>query len=330
MTLSLPARAGRGRLAETRPMGRFVLSRLLSGLPTLIGMSLIGFAVVSLAPGDPVAMELRAMGVVASPEDVAALRAEYGLDRPFLIRWLDWLGRAATLDFGRSIATGRSVAAEIGLHLPATLALAISGLIGAILLSLALGVGAASGGLVGGLLRAATVLLVSAPSFWLALLLIDAFVLRLGWARLVGDGSLRDLALPALTLSLATGAALGRVVCERVRAEMAEDHVRLAIAKGLGPRAILLGHVAPGIVGPLATAWASAFGALLGGAVIVESIFGWPGLGRLALQAIAQRDYPVLQAYLVLMGLAYFVTSLIADIAVVLADPALRRRLGDG
>lgn len=311
-------------------MRRFLIRRLLGGLPTLIGMSLIGFAVVSLAPGDPVAMELRAMGVVASPDDLAALRAEHGLDQPFMMRWLDWLARAATLDFGRSIATGRSVAVEIGLHLPATLALAFSGLLGAVALSLALGVGAASGGVVGGVLRALTVLLVSAPSFWIALLLIDAFVLRLGWARLVGHGALQDLALPALTLSLAAGAALGRVVCERVRAEMAEDHVRLAIAKGLGPWAILIGHVAPGVLGPLVTAWANAFGGLLGGAVIVESIFGWPGLGRLALQAIAQRDYPVLQGYLMLCGLAYFLTSLIADIAVALADPALRRKLGDG
>ena len=309
-------------------MLRFILIRLAAALPTLLGMSFVAFAIVALAPGDPVMMELRAMGIVPKPEDIAAIKAEYGLDKPFFARYFDWLARAVQFEFGTSVATGRTVMAEIMIHLPATLALAISALIGAIVISLTLGTFAvAADRFTGAGLRGITILLVSVPSFWLALLLIYAFILRLGWTRLVGDGSLSDLVLPALTLSLGAGAALGRVVFERVRAERCEDYVRLAIAKGLGPIRILIGHIAPRIIGPLATAWANMFGALLGGAVIVESIFGWPGLGQLILEAIAQRDFPVIQAYLVFMGLTFFATSLIADIIVILADPQLRRRL---
>jgi len=312
-------------------MRRFLFMRLATALPTLLGMSFIAFAIVSLAPGDPVMQELRAMGVVPKPEDILAIRAQYGLDKPFFSRYFDWLIRALQFDFGQSIASGRSVIDEILIHLPATLALALSSLIGAIGFSLALGLAAVSAGrATGAALRGLTILLVSVPSFWLALLLIYVFVFQLGWGRLVGDGSIGDLILPTLTLSLGAGASLGRVVYERVRAEMCEDHIRLAIAKGLAPPVILFRHIVPRVIGPLATTWANTFGALLGGAVIVESIFGWPGLGQLILQAISQRDFPVIQAYLVFMGLGFFITSLLADFIVILSDPQLRREVSNG
>lgn len=271
-------------------------------------------------------MELRAMGIVPEAADIEALRAQFGLDKPLLQRYFDWLARAVQFDFGTSVATGRTVMSEIAIHLPATLVLATSALAGAVLISLALGgLAVVSGPVLGSGLRGLTILLVSVPAFWLALMLIYIFVLQFGWARLVGDGSWSDLILPALTLSLGAGASLGRVVFERVQAERSEDYVRLAIAKGLSPARIMISHIAPRIAGPLATAWANTFGALLGGAVIVESIFGWPGLGQLILQAIAQRDFPVIQAYLVFMGLIFFTTSLLADIALLLADPQLRK-----
>ncbi|WP_372841617.1 ABC transporter permease [Phaeovulum sp.] len=310
-------------------MTRFLCWRVFTAIPTLFGMSLLAFFIVSLTPGDPVMQELRAMGSAFSTEDVAAMRAEFGLDKPLPVRYIMWLGDALRGELGTSIASGRSVINEIGIYLPATLTLAASALVGAVAISLTLGIAAVSAPRgVAALLRTFTVVLVSIPSFWLALLLIWVFVLQLGWARLVGDGALGDLVLPTVTLSLAAGASLGRVVHERIRAEMCEDHVRLAIAKGLSPAAILLRHIAPRIIGPLATAWANTLGALLGGAVIVETIFGWPGLGQLILQAIAQRDYPIIQAYLVFMGLGYFATSLLADVIVILTDPQLRREVG--
>ncbi len=308
-------------------MIKYLLIRMASALPTLLGMTIVAFAIVSLAPGDPIEQELRAMGIVPTVEDLNALRAKYGLDKPFIYRYLDWMSRAVQFDFGTSIATGRTVINEISLHFPATFTLAISALFGTILISLTLGIAAvASNQNTASFLRALTVVLVSIPSFWLALILIYIFVFYFGWARLVGDGSLRDLVLPVITLSLGSGAALGRVVYERIRAEMCEDYVRLAIAKGVSPAKILLRHITPRIIGPLATAWTNALGGLLGGAVIVESIFGWPGLGQLILQAISQRDFPIIQAYLVFMGLGFFITSLIADIIVIITDPQLRRK----
>ncbi len=311
-------------------MLKFLLTRFATALPTVLGMSFVAFAIVALAPGDPVQMELRAMGVVPKPEDIAALKAEYGLDQPFFIRYGAWLWRALHLDFGTSVATGRSVISEIGLYMPATLTLALSALFGAVVISLVLGTLAimahrftATG------VRVLTILLVSVPSFWLALLFIHIFILNLGWARLIGDGTVYDLILPALTLSLGAGAALGRFVYERAYAEACEDYVRLAIAKGVTPVRILVCHIGPRIIGPLTTVWANALGGLLGGAVIVESIFGWPGLGQLILQAIGQRDFPVIQGYLVLMGLIFFAMSFVADIVVILADPQLRRKVSN-
>lgn len=311
-------------------MLKFLLTRLAMTLPTLLGMSFVAFAIVALAPGDPVQMELRAMGIVPKPEDIAAIKAEYGLDKPFFIRYAHWLVRALQFDFGTSVATGRSVIAEIGLYLPATLMLSLTSLVGAIGISLALGTLAVMADrYTANCVRAVSIVLVSIPSFWLALLLIHVFVLNLGWSRLVGNGSAIDLILPALTLSIGAGAAMGRFVYERVRAEACEDYVRLAIAKGVSPLGILLGHVGPRIIGSMTTVWANTLGGLLGGAVIVESIFGWPGLGQLILQAIGQRDFPIIQGYLVLMGLVFFVTSFLADIVLVTADPQLRRGLAD-
>ncbi|WP_298986957.1 ABC transporter permease [uncultured Roseibium sp.] len=311
-------------------MLRFLLTRLAVTVPTLLGMSFVAFAIVALAPGDPVQMELRAMGIVPKPEDIAAIKAAYGLDKPFFIRYAHWLARALQFDFGTSVATGRSVIAEIGLHMPATLMLSLVSLVGAVGISLALGTLAVMADrFTANCVRALSIVLVSVPSFWLALLFIHVFVLNLGWSRLVGDGSAIDLILPALTLSIGAGAAMGRFVYERVRAEACEDYVRLAIAKGVSPFGILLGHIGPRIIGSMTTVWANTLGWLLGGAVIVESIFSWPGLGQLILQAIGQRDFPIIQGYLVLMGLVFFVTSFLADIVLVLADPQLRRGLAD-
>ena len=246
-------------------MVRYILGRFAATLPTLLGMSFIAFAIVALAPGDPVQMELRAMGVVPKPEDIAAIKAEYGLDKPFFVRYFHWLWRALHLDFGSSLATGRSVVNEISLYMPATLMLAFSSLLGAVLISVIFGIVAVMADrFTAAIVRAVTILLVSIPSFWLALMLIHIFIMKLGWSSLVGEGHLSDLILPALTLSLGAGASIGRLVYERVRAEASEDYVRLAIAKGLSPARILVGHVGPRIIGPLATVWATMFGWMLG------------------------------------------------------------------
>lgn len=307
---------------------RLVWRRLGALLPTLFGMSVLAFALVPAAPGDPVRSEAVRQGIVLTPGNEAALRTELGLDGSWPERYGRWLVRAAGGDFGRSIATRRPVSEEIASHLGPTFQLACVAL--AIAVPLAVLAAALARGVVAtALLRGITVLLVSTPGYWMALLALYVFAQQLGWTRVVGEGEWADLWLPAAVLGISAAAPASRLVRERALQVLSEDPLRLAIAQGLAPWRIVLTRVLPATLVPAITLWASTFGALLGGAVIVEAVFGWPGLGRLVLQSIAERDLPVLQAYLCLMGLVFVAASLAADLLVAVLDP-LPQRAGRG
>ncbi|KLN62003.1 peptide ABC transporter permease [Kiloniella spongiae] len=297
-------------------MQTFILKRIATAIPTLLGMSMLGFFMVALTPGDPVEMELRRLGVIFTPDQVTALRQEYGLDQPIFKRYLDWLIRLLHLDMGHSIASGRSVLEEFKTHLPLTLILASLSLSLSILLSSLFGITAAltRSQILGSFVQFFSIFLVSIPSFWLALLLLFIFALSLEWISLLGSGAWYDLVLPVLTLSLGSAATMGRLIRDRILAAMSEDYIRLAITKGLSPALILRRHILKSILPPLVTNWAVTFGALLGGSVIVENIFNLPGLGQMALQAVFERDFSILQAYLLFMGLIFFVSNFIADL----------------
>ncbi|WP_093176851.1 ABC transporter permease [Pseudovibrio sp. Tun.PSC04-5.I4] len=298
-------------------MKLFVFRRTLSGIPTLFGMTLIGFLIIGLTPGDPIEMELRRLGVTFSIEQIEALRGEYGLDKPLLQRYFIWLGDLFRLDLGVSIASGRPVLDLFKEHFPITATLSILAFVNAAWISLVLGgiTALSQRTSVSSSLYILTVVLVSVPSFWLALFLLGIFALGLGWFKLLQFGNMQDLILPVTTLALGSAAAMSRLVRERILAVMSEDYIRLAIAKGLSRKVILGRHVLKSILPPLITNWAISFGALLGGSVIVENIFNLPGLGQLALQAIAERDFAILQAYLLFMGLVFFITNFAADLA---------------
>lgn len=304
-------------------VGRLILRRLLSLLPTLFGMSVLAFALVAAAPGDPVRSEALRQGIVITPVNEAALRTELGLDGSWPERYGRWLAQAARWDFGLSIATRRPVSEEIGSHVGPTLLLACAALAIAIPLAVLAGLEAAlaRGVVAVALLRAATVLVVSTPGYWLALLALYLFAVQLGWTRVVSEGQLADLWLPASVLGIGAAAPASRLIRERALQVLSEDPIRLAIAQGLAPWRIVLTRLLPATLLPAITVWANTFGGLLGGAVIVETVFGWPGLGRLVLQSIAERDLPVLQAYLCLMGLVFVAASLFADLLVALLDP---------
>lgn len=306
---------------------RLVLRRLGALVPTLFGMSVLAFALVAAAPGDPVRSEALRQGIVFTPGNEAALRAELGLDGSWPERYGRWLAQAVRWDFGRSIATRRPVSEEIGSHLGPTLLLASVALAIAVPLAVLAGLAAAlaRGAAAVALLRGITMLVVSTPGYWLALLALYLFAVQLGWTRVVGEGELADLWLPAAVLGIAAAAPASRLVRDRALQVLAEDPLRLAIAQGLAPWRIVLTRVLPATLVPVITVWANTFGGLLGGAVIVESVFGWPGLGRLVLQSIAERDLPVLQAYLCLMGLVFVAASLVADLLVALLDPPTQR-----
>jgi len=307
-------------------MRSFVLRRLLALPPLLLAMSVLAFALVAAAPGDPVRAEALRQGIVLSADNEAALRAELGLQGSLIERYGRWLQRAVQGDFGLSVATRRPVIEEIRAHLGPTLVLAVAALAVAILLSAAAGLAAAlaRSAWAAALWRAVTVLLVSTPGYWLALIALYVFAVQWGWVSVVSDGRAGDLVLPALVLALGAAAPASRLVRDRALQVMSEDPLRLAVAQGLATWRILATRVLPGALVPTIVVWANSFGALLGGAVIVETVFGWPGLGRLVLQSIAERDLPVLQAYLCLMGLVYVLVNLAADLLAAALDPRLR------
>jgi ABC-type dipeptide/oligopeptide/nickel transport system permease component len=304
-----------------------LLLRRLALLPaTLLGLALFAFLIINLAPGDPVTIELRRMGVEYTDANIGELRQAYGLDKPLPIRFVVWLGQALTLDFGKSFTSGRPVADEMLRALCPTLCLALVAFVIALVLALAVGFAAALGGRLADFLsRALAVLLSAMPSYWLALLLLYVFSLRLGWTRVIGDGRFADILLPALTLSLLLGATYARIVHERIIQTLAEPHVRFARIKGMPRGRILCRHVLKNALLPIINLWGMGFGYLLGGSVVVETIFGWPGLGNLIIKAIGDRDFPMLQAYLVFAGATYLLVSFLADVSAILLDPRLRR-----
>jgi len=309
-------------------MTRYVLRKLLWSAGTLAGMSVVAFLLATLAPGDPVTAELRFLGVPANPDTVEALRKELDLDAPLPERYLRWTGRLVTLNLGKSIASGRPVLDELGQALPPTLTLAAVSLALIVMLSLATGAVASlyPRGALARFLRVLTVASVSIPLYWLALAAVFVGSVTIGIASLVDSASWGSLALAAALLALAPGMSVSRVVRQRIDDERVEDYVRLAAATGQSPWEILFREIARVVAPSIVTIWASSFGYLLGGAVVIERIFDRPGLGNLALQAVAARDYPVLQAYLMLAGVLFVGANWAADVLSAWADPRLRRR----
>lgn len=295
----------------------YLLHRLTLAIPTLFGMTLVGFFLITLAPGDPVELALRQMGVTFSARQIADLKQIYGLDQSLWQQYVNWLWRLCHLDFGTSIATGRPVWVEFKQHFPVTALISVASLLFAIPFAFIIG-GLASlsqNPVLKSGLRLITIVMISVPGFWLSFLLLSLFGLYLNWVSLISDNQWRDYILPILTLSLPVTFFMGRLVKDRLEMLMSEDHFRLALAKGNQRSYILRHHFLPLLLPPLITHWAISFGSFLGGSVIIESIYGLPGMGQWILQAISDRDYAVLQAYLLLMGFLFFTLNLGADCA---------------
>ncbi|MBK9169020.1 MAG: ABC transporter permease [Bryobacterales bacterium] len=309
-------------------MIRYLLKRFLWMAATVLGMSLVAFFLVAFAPGDPIAAELRFLGVPSNPETIDALRREHDLDGPVIERYVRWLGRTIRLELGTSISNGRPVTEELARAAPSTLALAACALLLIVLGSLTAGVAAVlfPRGAVPRILQALTVGVVSIPLYWLALTAIVVGTLTFGFTALMDPSSPANLALAAALLALGPGLGIGRTARQRIADERLEDYVRLAAAIGHSPGQILVRDIGRVVAPSLVTMWANSFGYLLGGSVVIERIFDRPGLGSLALQAIAARDYPVLQAYLMLAGVLFVAVNWAADGVSAWADPRLRRR----
>jgi ABC-type dipeptide/oligopeptide/nickel transport system permease component len=304
-------------------MRAFVARRLLLVLPTLLGVATLVFLFLRLVPGDPVEIML---GEWAAPADAAALRRDLGLDRPLPQQYLRFLVRAAEGDLGHSIVYRAPVTSVIASRYPATLALAAAALCFATGLAVPLGIAAAlrPGTWLDRIARSASLAGVCLPSLWLGPLLILVFSILLGWLPVSGTGGPAHLVLPAATLGLG----MSGVVVRQTRASMitalAEDYVRTARAKGAREWRVVGVHALRNALLPVTTVIGLQAGALLAGAIITETVFAWPGLGRLVVQAINARDYPLVQGCVLVIACSYVAVNAATDLLQGLIDPRLR------
>lgn len=303
---------------------RRLLARRLATLPfTLVGLATLVFIFVRLVPGDPVEIML---GESAAPLDVERLRHDLGLDAPLPVALAAFLARAGTGDLGYSLSHRAPVTAVIAGRYPATLELAAAAFALALVLAIPLGALAATFRRTA-IDRAARVLSLAGvclPTPWLGPLLILAFSIHLGWLPVSGRGGAAHLVLPAVTLALGMSGILVRLTRSSLLAALREDHVRVAAAKGASTARVVLRHALPNALVPVATVAALQVGALLAGAVITETVFAWPGIGRLLVQAIQARDYPLIQGCVLAIGATYVAVNTLADAVLGLLDPRVR------
>jgi ABC-type dipeptide/oligopeptide/nickel transport system permease component len=302
-----------------------VSTRLGAALVVALGVCTLVFLLIHLVPGDPVEAML---GESAQPADRAALRASLGLDRPLAEQYRRYLSGLLRLDLGRSFQDQRPVSEILGERLPATLKLATAALLLALLLAVPLGVFAARrrGSPVDAGAMAFSLIGVSMPNFWLGPLLILVFSLWLGWTPVSGSDDPASLVLPAVTLGTALAAILARMVRASVLEVLGEDYIRTARAKGLSEPAVLWRHALRNAWLPVLTLIGMQLGGLLGGAVITETVFAWPGVGSLLVEAIQARDFPVVQGCVLLISLVYVLVNTLTDLAYAGVDPRVALR----
>jgi ABC-type dipeptide/oligopeptide/nickel transport system permease component len=304
-------------------MTRYLLRRLLLTVPVLLGVATLVFALIHLVPGDPAQSML---GESASVKEVEALRKNLGLDKPLLTQYGDFLRGLAHGDLGKSFRFGTPVAQEIRRRLPITALLAVSAMAVAMMVAIPLGIVAAV--FRGRFLDHAAMTLalagISMPSFWLGPLLAILFAVRLGWLPVSGSGTPAHLVLPAVTLGTALAAILARMTRSSVIEELRELYVLSARARGLSQARAVVRHAFRNSLIPVVTIIGLQFGAVLTGTIITETIFAWPGVGRLLIQAINTRDYPLVQGCILFISLTYVAMNLITDLTYGLLDPRIR------
>ena len=304
-------------------MRAYLIRRLLLLVPTLFGVTLAVFLMLRLTPGDPVQIML---GEFGSKEQVERLRRELGLDQPLPMQYVKFIARAARGDLGTSIRSRTAVVTEIGDRLPATITLTLAAT------ALAAGVGVSIGTvaatarmpLVDSAVMAFSLIGLSMPTFWSGLLLIFAFSLKLGWLPITESEGFRALILPAVTLAAPASAVLARITRSSVLEVLGQEFIRTARSKGLAHYAVVVRHALRNALIPVLTILGLQFGALLAGAVIVESVFSRPGLGRLAVNAILSRDFPMAQGIVLVVGVMYVFVNATIDMVYGLLDPRIR------
>jgi peptide/nickel transport system permease protein len=301
-------------------MKRYFVHRLLLLLPTLLGALTFVFTLIHLVPGDPVEVML---GETASAVDKQQLRQSLGLDQPLSRQYRNFLAGLLAGDLGQSLFEPASVSEIIRARLPATLELALCAMFVAIMISFPLAMLAAAhqGRWLDQSALVFSLFGLSLPNFWLGPLLMIVFSIELGWAPVSGRGGLSHLFLPALTLGLGMAAILTRILRAGLLQTLQEDYIRTARAKGLAESAVWLKHTLRNALLSVVTIMSLQFGGLLAGSLITETIFSWPGIGRLTVQAIQTRDYPLVQGCVLVIAVAYVLVNFFTDLVYQLVDP---------
>jgi peptide/nickel transport system permease protein len=302
---------------------KYIIRRLLLLVPVLLGVSLLVFTIMSLTPGDPAQLIL---GENAPKEALMQLRIKMGLDRPFLVQYLNFVKNAVQGDFGVSYTTGRLVFKEIFARFPATLELSIAGMIIAIGIGIPVGIISATRQY--SLLDNGSMILaligVSMPVFWQGLMLILLFAVKFMLLPSGGNETLKSLILPALTLGTSTAAIITRMTRSSMLEVIRQDYIRTARAKGVRENAVINKHALINALIPIITVIGLQFGGLLGGAVLTESVYSWPGVGRLMVDAIRQKDTPTVLASVVFLASVFSFVNLIVDILYAYIDPRIK------
>lgn len=308
-------------------MTAYLVRRLLTSLAVMLGASVLTFSILHLVPGDPVTAMVGRQAV--SGEDLQAIRAALGLDAPLPVQYARYLGRALTGDLGESIRSKQPVIQVIAQQIPSTVQLAGAAMIFAVAVGLTSGVFAAlrRGSWVDATVMAGAVIGISVPGFWLGMMLILLFAVTLGWLPASSvRGDWRGLLLPALALGTAEAAVLARVTRSSMIDALEKNYVKLARAKGLRERAVAWRHALPNALIPVITILGLQVGFLLVGAITIETVFARQGLGRLAVTAINNRDYPLVQGVVLVTSFVYVAVNTLTDLAYAMLDPRIRLR----
>lgn len=304
-------------------MYKYIFRRLLLLIPVILGVTFIVFSIMYLTPGDPAQIIL---GESAPPEKVAQLREEMGLNDPFIVQYFRFVKNGLKGDFGRSYSTRRPVFSEIFARFPATLKLTIAGVLVAIIIGIPVGIISATRqySLFDNVSMIGALLGVSMPNFWFGLMLVLVFSVMLGWFPSGGDNGLSSLVLPAITLGTSAAALITRMTRSSMLEVIRQDYIRTARAKGVLEKKVINKHALKNALIPIITVVGLQFGYLLGGAVLTETVFSWPGVGRLLVDAIRQKDTPMVLASVVFVSVTFSFVNLMVDILYAYVDPRIK------
>jgi peptide/nickel transport system permease protein/oligopeptide transport system permease protein len=304
-------------------MLQYVVKRLLSTIPVLLGISLLLFFMLRMLPGDPAQVMA---GQMASPEDIKLIHHQLGLDRPIIVQYGLFLSRLVRFDLGRSARTQNPVIEEVWARLPNTVVLAVAAITLACLFGIPAGIISATRPYtwIDYLFTSMALFGISMPVFWLGLMLIVIFSLVLHWLPAGGIGSWKHVILPSFTLAAFVVAFITRMTRASMIEALSQDYTTTARSKGLKEGVVIVKHALKNALIPIITVVGLQFGLLLGGAVLTETVFAWPGLGRLIVDSILARDYPVIQGTILIFGLLYILVNLFVDLMYAYVDPRIR------